>query len=244
MSKKLTTKEFIDRTKKLHNNKFDYTLVKYISNQIKVKIICPIHGEFEQRPATHLLGIGCEKCGVEKRASKKRFSLSEFILKSNTVHNNNYDYSLVKYKTIFIKVDIICKKCNTIFNQASYSHLKKHGCPKCNLGSLTGWSKTQWIDFCELKTREPLLYIIRCYNENEEFIKIGRTSTSTIKRFKKKQTMPYEYEVIKEIKGSPGFIFDKEVKLHRLYKEYKYKPLIHFGGETECFNISILKDFV
>jgi len=56
--------------------------------------------------------------------------------------------------------------------------------------------------------------------------------------------MPYEYEVIKEIKGSPGFIFDKEVKLHRLYKEYKYKPLIHFGGETECFNISILKDFV
>ena len=52
--------------------------------------------------------------------------------------------------------------------------------------------------------------------------------------------MPYSYEIIKEIKGSSDFVYDKEKELHMLYETYKYKPLISFGGETECFDISIL----
>lgn len=56
--------------------------------------------------------------------------------------------------------------------------------------------------------------------------------------------MPYSYEVIKEIKGSSDFIWDKEVELHRIYKKFKYKPSIYFAGCTECFNISILQDIL
>ena len=56
--------------------------------------------------------------------------------------------------------------------------------------------------------------------------------------------MPYSYEVIKEIKGSPDFIFDKENELQKLYKEFKYRPLIRFDGITECFNMSILQDIL
>ena len=56
--------------------------------------------------------------------------------------------------------------------------------------------------------------------------------------------MPYSYEVLKEIKGSPDFIYDEEKELHKKYKIYKYTPLISFGGETECFNISILQDIL
>lgn len=81
MSKKLTTSEFIERASKLHCNKFDYSLVEYINYLVKVKIICPIHGEFTQKPATHLQGIGCKKCGVELRASKKRLTTKIFIEK-------------------------------------------------------------------------------------------------------------------------------------------------------------------
>ena len=52
--------------------------------------------------------------------------------------------------------------------------------------------------------------------------------------------IPYQYELIKEIKGSPEFIWNKEKELHKNFKQYRYAPKIHFGGETECFNIEIL----
>ena len=240
MSKKLTTSQFIEKSNELHNFKFDYSKVEYKDNHSKVIIICPIHKEFEQRPLSHLSGIGCKSCGIDKRAKNKAFNNESFINKANLVHNFKYDYSLVEYKNAHAKIIIICKTCNNTFSQAAYSHLKGHGCSKCNLGSLTGWSKSQWIDFCNLKNTEPIVYIIRCFNENEEFVKIGRTSFKTSNRFDSKQKMPYSYVVIKEIKGSPDFIWDKEHELHKLYKGYSYNPLLSFGGQYECFNISIL----
>lgn len=46
MSKKLTTEEFIEKARKIHGNKYDYSKVVYVNSQTKVCIICPIHGEF------------------------------------------------------------------------------------------------------------------------------------------------------------------------------------------------------
>ena len=59
--KKLTLKEFIEKAKKVHNNKYDYSLVEYKNSTTKIKIICPIHGEFMQTPITHYKS-GCSKC--------------------------------------------------------------------------------------------------------------------------------------------------------------------------------------
>lgn len=244
MSKKLTTQQFIDKANIKHNHKFNYRLVEYTTNSVKVKIICPKHGLFQQVPLSHLYGIGCKTCGIEARSSKQSLTQNIFVKRANIVHENNYNYSLVKYKSAHSKVNIICNKCNKTFSQAAYSHLKGHGCPKCNLGSLTGWTKSQWIALCNSKSTTPLVYIIRCYNDDEEFIKIGRTSRSTQLRFNRTQTMPYSYEIIKEFKGSADFVYDKEHELHKLYKKFKYKPLIEFGGKTECFNISILQDIL
>lgn len=56
------TKEFIEKGTQLHNDKYDYSKVEYINSRTKVKIICPVHGEFEQLPSSHLQGNGCPKC--------------------------------------------------------------------------------------------------------------------------------------------------------------------------------------
>lgn len=53
---------FPERANKVHNNKYDYSKVDYKNNIDNVKIICPIHGIFFQRPSNHLLGRGCFKC--------------------------------------------------------------------------------------------------------------------------------------------------------------------------------------
>ena len=76
---KVTTASFIKRSTKSHSNKYDYSLSEYISSNLPVKIICPIHGLFEQMPSGHMQGEGCNKCGCEATAAKRRVSHEEFL---------------------------------------------------------------------------------------------------------------------------------------------------------------------
>lgn len=61
-SKTMTTMEFIKKAKKVHGEKYNYSLVDYCNSKIKIKIVCPTHGIFEQTPNNHLKGCGCPKC--------------------------------------------------------------------------------------------------------------------------------------------------------------------------------------
>lgn len=63
---RLTIEEFIEKSKSVHGDKYDYSLVDYKNNLSKIKIICNIHGEFEQRPVEHLRGCNCPKCKESK----------------------------------------------------------------------------------------------------------------------------------------------------------------------------------
>lgn len=40
------TEEFIKAAQEIRGDKYDYSLVNYKRMDIKVKIICPVHGEF------------------------------------------------------------------------------------------------------------------------------------------------------------------------------------------------------
>ena len=117
---------FIERVKKIHDNKYDYSKVEYIDAVTKICIICPIHGEFWQKPNTHLNGHGCPKCN-------KSFKMNtiEFIERAKKVHGDKYDYSKVEYKGNKTKVCIICSKHGE-FWQRPNDHLSGHGCHECN----------------------------------------------------------------------------------------------------------------
>ena len=55
--------KFIEKAKLIHGDKYNYSLVEFVNNKTKVKIICPIHGEFEQFVYSHIRGKGCNLCG-------------------------------------------------------------------------------------------------------------------------------------------------------------------------------------
>jgi hypothetical protein len=57
-----TLKQFIEDANKIHNTKYDYSLVDYKNNQTNIKIICKTHGVFEQTPNNHLAGNNCPRC--------------------------------------------------------------------------------------------------------------------------------------------------------------------------------------
>ena len=65
---------FIERSIKIHGNKYDYSKVEYKDFYTKVCIICPIHGEFWQKPNIHIrTKICCPKCNSELKKNNKLF---------------------------------------------------------------------------------------------------------------------------------------------------------------------------
>ena len=63
-NRSLTTEEFIERARKVHGDKYDYSKVEYKGYNTKICITCPIHGEFWQTPSNHLSGKGCAICSM------------------------------------------------------------------------------------------------------------------------------------------------------------------------------------
>lgn len=70
---------FINKSIDIHGDKYDYSLVNYNGVKTKVKIMCKIHGEFEQSPSIHLNGGGCKKC----KYSKGEKMVSDLLIKNN-----------------------------------------------------------------------------------------------------------------------------------------------------------------
>lgn len=87
---------FIKKSKIIHNDKYDYSVTKYLNSQTKINIICNIHGEFNQSPNDHLQGTGCKKCGYEKNSLNNTITSEEFI----------------KRQQKFIKINMIIQKPN------------------------------------------------------------------------------------------------------------------------------------
>ena len=130
MPKKLTFNDFVEKSKSIHGEKYDYSKVDYKNNSTKVLIICPRHGEFLMRPADHFNGQGCPKCKSENLSNKFSMGKEAFIKKALSVHENKYDYSKVEYKNNRTKVCIICPEHGE-FWQTPDKHITGQGCPKC-----------------------------------------------------------------------------------------------------------------
>ena len=88
----------------------------------------------------------------------------------------------------------------------------------------------------EEKTELPQTYVIRCYNDKEQFIKIGSTVGTISRRFS--GHLPYEYEVIRQIFSHDYVELEKELQSE--FSEHCYKPNIKFAGDAECYKICIM----
>ncbi len=146
-SKRHTNEKFIAKANEVHGEgKYDYSLVDYKDDKVRVEIICPIHGIFEQIPNSHKRGAGCPDCGDDLL----RMTQEEFVAKAKSIHGDAYDYSLVQYVNTRTEVKIICNVHKESFDMTPNHHIsvKKSGCPRC---SNNGYSSGQleWLAFME-----------------------------------------------------------------------------------------------
>jgi hypothetical protein len=231
--KKLNQKYFEEKLAKV--NKYFNSYFKIVSEfktcRSKIEVSTQ-YGNCLVSPYSLLEG---NKPSIQTAINKNIF----FINMAKEIHGNKYNYSLVDYKINSTKVKIICP-IHGEFEQTPNMHLQGRGCPICNKG---GWDfkLTDWLN---TKNDKAIFYVLRCYSSDEEFIKIGITTTTIKYRYKKKGSMPYNFEIIHETYSTnKKLIWEMERKFINELKGYSYTPKLHFGGKTECFNIKIIKLF-
>lgn len=84
-----TTEQFIKEANLVHDFKFSYEKTKYSKSQDKVIITCPVHGDFEQRPLSHLQGNGCVRCS-ESRGEKL---IAKFLDRNNILYYRQHKFN-------------------------------------------------------------------------------------------------------------------------------------------------------
>ena len=175
---------FINKAKMIHGDRYDYSKVQYINSNIKVKIICNEHGEFEQRPKNHYVSTGCPTCSIQYKktiANKKACTTELFIIKALKIHKNKYDYSKVNYINASIKIIIICNKHGE-YEQRPSSHLEGRGCISCfneeqkirykNGINKKGKNIEKFIEEAKKIHGNKYDYTISIYKNNKTLIKI------------------------------------------------------------------------
>ena len=145
---KRNKEDFINESKIIHLDKYNYDKVNYINTTIKVCIICPEHGEFWQTPKMHLQGQDCPKCKNKKISDKLRSNKEEFIKKANIIHNNKYNYSKFDYQKSSIKSIIICPEHGE-FLMSLNNHLRGEGCLICAKDHLSTIKRKPYSQFIQ-----------------------------------------------------------------------------------------------
>ena len=237
---KCTTSWFIEKARKIHGNKYDYSKVNYVNNRTKICIICPKHGEFWQTPLNHLKGYGCQKCWEDKQYLTEQ----GFIEKARKIHGNKYDYSKVNYVNNHTKVCIICPNHGE-FWQTPNDHLSGHGCKYCNDSKLENEIKKMLseknilFEQCSTKTslvwlqRQHLDFYLPKHNIAIECQGIQHYEPTSFNNDKSKKNVNKNFKVQQE----------RDLRKKKLCKENGVKLLYftHYDG-VELDNVETFND--
>lgn len=219
---------FLDSCIKTHGDTYDYSKVEYKRSNIKILIVCKIHGDFLQNPIKHKNGSGCPKCALVARSKTKNQFLE--IIKNKFI-NKNYIYinlpEIVKEED---KIVFICPFHGKQV-QSLRGHLRGTGCVECNKKELR-WSRSSF------ENQKTTLYYVKINN----LYKIGLTKRNVFKRFETETQIRRNVEIISiwEFKNG-GIAFDLEIECLRATKQYAIKTeLLQKGGNSEIRKQDVL----
>lgn len=126
-NKKFTTKNIIERLKKIYGNKYDLSKVEYVNFSTPMTIICPIHGEFKKTLRDIKRSKDCPKCKKRLKQIKRNFYVLEEI---KNIYRDKYDLSKVKYINNYTPMTFVCPTHGEF--KKSLKHVRRNqGCPKC-----------------------------------------------------------------------------------------------------------------
>ncbi|AND75469.1 endonuclease [Acinetobacter phage vB_AbaM_ME3] len=223
-------------------NRFDYSLIDYNKNNVKIKIICnQCSNTFEQTPANHLHFNGCKPCETNAKSKRNTKSKDKVIEDFVKMHGTKYDYSKVDYKAWNIKITIGCPHHGD-FKQEPNSHLQGNGCPKCGRLKLSRFGGMTNLDESGLEPAR--IYLVKFKSKQYEFIKVGVTSRTVEDRFKPVVYKQFEKEVILDLEAKARDVVNIEKLVLSTFDSDRYyiSDGNAFKGCTELFKFKALNE--
>lgn len=123
--------KFIDA----HGDKYDYSCMskeKLYTRHDTITIICPIHGEFQQKIKNHINGNGCKLCGYNKSGDSVKISLEDIKKRLDKLCGSDLEYDIKKYKNTNTPLPLKCNKCGKTFMRDVNALMINNTCPYCN----------------------------------------------------------------------------------------------------------------
>ena len=237
--KRLTTDQFIERAKRVHGDKYDYSKTKYHGIKARISVICPEHGEFIQNADTHSRGSGCPECSGNKKLDTK-----SFISRAINIHGDKYNYKKVEYINYKSKVIIICDDHNE-FLQAPGDHLQGKGCMECGqikTKSKLSLNNEDFLNLAKKKYSDKYDYskaeyksmdtkvIITCSKHGD----FSMTPYNHIRRSQECPTCSRISNAIKQTLTTKDFI-RRSVKAHQ--NKYDYKKVEYINSKSRVIII-------
>jgi hypothetical protein len=167
----LTKDQFIEKSYKIHGDRYSYDLADYKGQDIPVVIICSEHGAFLQKPQHHFIGRGCPKCGYS--ISKGESELFDWALNLGiAVESRNKKILQGKELDIFFPENKLAIEYNGLYAHSSAhatkdlktKHLyKTELCDKLGIRLIQFWD-SEW----QSKKKDCKNLIISALHNNNE----------------------------------------------------------------------------
>ncbi|GHA31633.1 DUF723 domain-containing protein [Photobacterium aphoticum] len=154
----MDTDKFIQRSREIHGDKYDYSKAKYTVAKGRVCIICPEHGDFKQVAWNHMDGIGCPYC-FDWQNSKGSQRIESW-LKENDIdfeREKKFDdlYTFSTSRKYHLRFDFFIPNCNLLIEYDGKQHFE----PVEIFGGNEGYEKLlsndqkkrDWVDKCGYK---------------------------------------------------------------------------------------------
>lgn len=153
--KKLPMEHIIERFNKVHDFKYDYSLISEEDRKNKIPIKCKSNHIFYMTIKDHMGGNGCKYCSMPCHDTES------FIKLCSDRHGNKYDYSKTIYSTQKSKVIIICPRHGEFLQKASNHYHLLRGCKRCGESkgemSIRKWLQSKGIEFKREQTFEDCI---------------------------------------------------------------------------------------
>ncbi|MDO7888170.1 GIY-YIG nuclease family protein [Hymenobacter cheonanensis] len=166
-----TAPVFLEKARSIHGNKYDYSLVEYLTAQDKIKILCPIHCEFYQTPTSHLRGSGCPLCAKES----SRFHWIEKAANKDAIL---YFLHLYNESESFFKVGITYRSIKKRYSNREKMHEYQYEIIAQHISRdaarIYDWEQSILETFAHLRYRpkRPFAGATECFSEADPILAI------------------------------------------------------------------------
>jgi hypothetical protein len=170
--RRLGMESFRQKALTVHGNTYEYPDQEYVSNKDKIRIVCPVHGEFLQKPNGHLGGKGCPACGKEAAKQSNAVvsaAVGAVLLDRLQGINPDWQYDLPSYRGMSKPLRAVCR-LHGQFEAWPNNILSNRACPGCGKAKHSEALQKRRLTLEEVARRGG-----EVYGELFEYLKVEHT---------------------------------------------------------------------